>query len=64
MWSIDTKGFFQFEVIIKVLFSSFRFIGIPMLWVYCHYKYFHADYSAGVDLRRQNLTSTYADSDD
>ena len=31
---------FQFEIIITVLVSSFRFIWIPMLWVYGHYKYF------------------------
>ena len=28
-----------------------------MLWVYDHYKYFHS-YSAGIDISRQNLTST------
>ena len=28
------KCFFQFEIIINVLVSSFRFIWIPMLWVY------------------------------
>ena len=27
----ETKGFFQFEIIINVLVSSFRFIWIPML---------------------------------
>ena len=30
-----------------------------MLWVYNHYKYFHS-YSAGIDNRRQNLTSVSA----
>ena len=49
--------FFQFEIIINVLFSSFRFIWIPILWVYDLYKYFYS-YSAGIDFRRQNLTST------
>ena len=34
------SGFFQFEIIINVSVSSFRFIWIPMLWVYGHYKYF------------------------
>ena len=34
------KGYFQFEIIINVLVSSFRFIGIPMLWVYSRYEYF------------------------
>ena len=33
-----TKVFFQFEIVINVLVSSFRFIWIPLLWVYCHYK--------------------------
>ena len=28
-----------------------------MLWVYGHYKYARS-YSAGIDFRRQNLTST------
>ena len=28
-----------------------------MLWVYGHYKYCYS-YSAGIDFRRQNLTST------
>ena len=32
--------FFQFEIIINVLVSSFRFIWIHMLWVYDHYIYF------------------------
>ena len=31
--------FFQFKIIINVLVSSLRFIWIPMLWVYGHYKY-------------------------
>ena len=30
------KGYFQFEIIMNVLVSSFRFIWIPMLWVYDH----------------------------
>ena len=29
---------------------------MPMLWVYGHYKYVYP-YSAGIDFRRQNLTS-------
>ena len=28
-----------------------------MLWVFAHYEYFNS-YSAGIDFRRQNLTST------
>ena len=31
------KGFFQFKITINILVSSFRFIWIPMLWVYGHY---------------------------
>ena len=53
---METKGFFQFGIIINVLVGSFRFIWIPMLWVYTHYKYGNS-YSAGIDFRRQNLTS-------
>ena len=30
------KDFIQFEIVINVLVSSFRFIWIPMLWVYDH----------------------------
>ena len=51
------KGFFQFEITITVLVSFFRFIWIPRLWVYGHYKYFHS-FSAGTDFRQQKLTST------
>ena len=51
------KGFLQFETIINVLFSSFRFIWILMLWVYGQSKYFYF-YSAGMDFSCQNLTST------
>ena len=35
----DKVCFFQFEIIINVLVDSFRFILIPMLWVYCQYEY-------------------------
>ena len=62
-WSADNfskktwspKGFFQFEIIINVLVSSFWFIWIPVLWVYGHHKYF---YCAGIDFSCQNMTST------
>ena len=40
---MKTKAF-QFEIIINtdnVLVSSFRFIWIPMLWVYGHYRYLY-----------------------
>ena len=47
---------FQLKNIINVLVSSFRFIWIPMLWVYDHWKYFDF-FSAGIVFIRQNLTS-------
>ena len=49
--------FFQFEIIINVFVSSFRFIWIPMLWVYRQYKYFYF-YCVRIDFSRQHLTST------
>ena len=52
---METK-FFLFDIIINVLVSSLRFIWIPVLWVYGHYKYFYS-HSAGIDFGRQNLTS-------
>ena len=33
---METKDFFQFEIILIVLVSFLRFIWIPMLWVYGH----------------------------
>ena len=33
--------FFQFEIIIYVLVSSFWFIWKPLLWVYGLYKYYN-----------------------
>ena len=53
---METKRFFQIEIILNGLVSSFRFIWIPMLWVNGHYKYSYS-YSAGIDFRRQNLTT-------
>ena len=50
------KGSIQFEIIINVSVSSFRFIWIPMLWFYGHYIYFNS-FSGGINFRRQNLTS-------
>ena len=53
------KDYFQFKIVINVLVSSFRFIWIPILWVYGHYKYLYS-YSAEIDFRhhrRQILTS-------
>ena len=52
---LETKGFFQLEIIINVLVSSFRFIR-----VYGQYKYLNS-FSAGIDFIRQNLTLTYKD---
>ena len=48
-------GFFQFEIMINVSVVFFRFIRIHMLWVYGHYKVY--SFSAGIDFRRQILTS-------
>ena len=42
----------QFEIVINVLVRSFRFIWIPMLCVYVHYKYV-IFFSAGINFRRQ-----------
>ena len=36
---METKGFFQFEIIIHVLVSSLWFTWIPVLWVCGHYKF-------------------------
>ena len=35
----EYQKFFQFDILINFLDSSFRFIWIPMLWVYEHWKY-------------------------
>ena len=51
LWRL--KGFFQFDVVINVLVSSFTF---EYLWVYTHDKYFKY-FSAKTDFRRQILTS-------
>ena len=53
---METKGFFQCEIMINVLVTSFRFIRIPVLWVYDHYTYFNF-FSAWIDFRFQNLTA-------
>ena len=54
---MESKGFFKFEIIINVLVTCFRFIWIPVLWVYINQKYF-IFHSAEIDFRRQDLTST------
>ena len=51
--TMDTKGFFQFEIIVNVSVSSFRFIWIPILWVYDHYNIYIYSCSAGIDFSRQ-----------
>ena len=47
--------FFQFEIIINVSVSSFRFIWIHISWVSGHYKYFYS-YSTGIEFRRRITT--------
>ena len=47
---METKGFFQLEIILNVIASSFWFIWIPMLWVYDDYKYFNSTGIAGFKL--------------
>ena len=42
---MKNKRFFKFEIIITVLFISFRFIWINLLWAYGHFKIW---YSYGV----------------
>ena len=49
-------SFFQFEIILNVLVSFFLLVWIPMLWVYGYCKYVYP-FSAGINFRRQNLTS-------
>ena len=39
VWTMETKGFFSFEIIINVSVSLFFFIWMPMSWVYGHYKF-------------------------
>ena len=46
------------HLIINVLVSSSRFIWVPMLRVYDHYKCFYF-FSTGIDFRSQNLTSRH-----
>ena len=45
---METKGFFQFEIVTKDLVSSFRFIWIPMLSIYCNYKFLSSIFRAGI----------------
>ena len=56
--TMETKGFFHFEIIINVLESSFRFIWIPMFWVHVTAIIINLLFlMAGIDVRSQNLTS-------
>ena len=58
LWRL--KAFVQFEIIITVSIYSFRFIRIPILVVYGHYKYFTPilrGSTLDVVYRRQILTS-------
>ena len=55
--TMETKVFFQFEIIMNVLVSSFQTIWIPMLWVYDHWNYFNS-FSVWIVFRRENLPST------
>ena len=48
--------FLYLKIIINVLVSSFRFISIPMLWVYGQYKNV-IFFTATIDFKSQNLTS-------
>ena len=46
---------FKFKIIINVLVTPFRFVLIPMSWVYCHNKSINS-YSPWIAFRRRNLT--------
>ena len=56
------KSYFQFEIIINVLVISFRFIWIPVLCVYSHYKYVYS-YSgvSTLDVRIWRLQTSDSD---
>ena len=47
--------FFHFEIILDVSVRTFRFICIPILWVYGHYTYFNS-FSAGTVFSGLSLT--------
>ena len=57
---METKSFFLFEIIINVLATSFRFIWIPMLLVWGHYKYVYS-FGAGIDVRIWRLKTSDSD---
>ena len=54
---METKRFFQFAILINVLVSYFPILWKLILWNNGHCKYIYS-YCAGIDFRRQNLTST------
>ena len=54
--TLETKEFFQFEIITNVLVISSRCVWIPMLWIYDHYHFCNS-FSVGIVFRRQILTS-------
>ena len=56
------KGFSQIETILNVLVISFRFILIPMLWVYGHYNCFNS-FSAGTSLHARVWRPQTSESD-
>ena len=56
---METKGFFQFEIVIYGLVISSRLIWIPVLWVHGHYRYFNS-FSAGTVFIRKTLTYKYS----
>ena len=53
----DQSFFFNVKIIINVLVSYFRFIWIPMLWVYGRYICFNS-FSAVTFIRRQKLQAS------
>ena len=54
------KVYFQCEIIINVLVSSFHFTWITVLWVYGHYKYCNS-FRAGIDIRIWRLSMSDSD---
>ena len=48
-----------FEIIIYILVGYFRFIQMPMLWVYYRLLYIFSYFSVVIDFRRQNLISNW-----
>ena len=52
---MEAKVFFQFEIIINDVVSFFRFIWIPMLWVYDNYEYLNS-FTAGAVFIRLTFT--------